>query len=114
MDKSDRRTAVRAWKERKTQPGVFAVRCAPSGQVWVAHSPNLDSQQNALWFALRTGGNPNRPLQDAWREHGEAAFSYEVLERIEDEALTPLGLADLLKARAVHWREALGAQRALG
>jgi hypothetical protein len=114
MDKSSRRQAIRDYKEKKAAPGVYAVRCAATGEVWVGGSRNLDAQQNSLWFGLRTGGHANRPMQAAWTAHGDGAFSFEALERINDEDLTPLGRADLLKARERHWIAALGAKKAVG
>jgi hypothetical protein len=114
MDKQSRRQAIRDYKEKKIAPGVYAVRCAASGEVWVGGSRNLDAQQNSLWFGLRTGGHVNRTMQAAWTTHGEASFSFEALERIDDEDLTPLGRADLIKARERHWLAALGAKKAVG
>ena len=114
MDHARRRQAARDFKERKTAAGVYAVRCASSGEVWVAGSRNIDAQQNSLWFALRAGGHPNKALQAAWTAGAAEGFAFEVLERIEAEDLTPLGLADLVKARELHWRTVLGAARAVG
>src|SRR4051812_5931491 len=114
MDKSSRREAVREFKERKVARGVFAVRCAASGQVWVGGSRNLDQQQNSIWFGLKNGGYINREVQAAWREHGAAALAFEVLELFDDEAMGPVGRADLMKARAAHWRAELGAAKLVG
>jgi hypothetical protein len=114
MDKQSRRQAIRDYKEKKPAPGVYAVHCAASGEVWVGGSRNLDAQQNSLWFGLRTGGHVNRAMQAAWTAHGEGAFTFEPLERIDDEDLTPLGRADLIKARERHWLAALGAKKAVG
>ena len=114
MDKQSRRDAIRDYKERPVARGVFAVRCLPTGQVWVAASRNLDQQQNSIWFGLRAGGYVNREVQAAWNAHGEAAMAYEVLETFDDEDMGPVGRADLAKARAAHWREALGARKLTG
>jgi hypothetical protein len=114
MDKTSRRQAIRDFKEKKVQPGVFAIRCTPSGETWVGAAQNLESQQTRYWFGLRNGGHINRAMQAAWTAHGETAFDFEVLEEIDDEGLTPLGRADLIKAREAHWREALGAKKAAG
>ena len=115
MDKQTRRDLLRDYKERKSVVGVYAMRCVPTGEVWTAGSRNLDAQQNSLWFGLRTGGHHlNRPMQAAWAAHGEAGFSFEVLERIEDEALTPQGVLDHLKTRERHWLATLGAKKAVG
>jgi hypothetical protein len=114
MDKSLRRQAARDFKERKVLRGVFAVRCAAAGQVWVASSRNLEQQQNRVWFALKGGGYINRAVQSAWTAHGEAGFAFEVLETFDDEDMGDLARADLAKARAAHWRNQLGAAKLVG
>ena len=114
MDKANRRDLVRDYKERKVIAGVYAVRCAPSGEVWTAGSRNIDAQQNSLWFGPRNGGHINRAMQASWTAHGDASFSFEVLERIDDEALTPQGVRDRLKVRQQYWQETLGARKAVG
>ncbi len=114
MDKSARREAIRDFKEKKTVAGVYAVRCALSGEVWVAGAPNVEPQHQRHWFGLRIGGHHNRTMQAAWNAHGSEAFSFEILERLDDEDLTPLGRADLIKARERHWLAALGAMKAVG
>jgi hypothetical protein len=114
MDKQARRQAQREFKEREVWPGVYAVRCLATGEVWVAASRNIDSQENSVWFSLRTGGHPNRALQAAWAKYGAEGLAYEVLERIVEPELTPLGLADRSKAQEAHWRATLGAAKAVG
>ncbi len=112
--KEARRDAVRSFKERKVNAGVFAVRCQPTGEVWISASRNLDSQKTSLWFQLKMKGCYTRALQDAWNQHGEPAFAFEVLETVEDDELSPMGLADRLKSLDAAWREKLGAAKALG
>lgn len=114
MNRQNRREAVRAFKERKARAGVFAVRCAPTGEVWVSASRNLDGQRTSLWFQLKMKGCYTKSLQAAWNAHGEAAFAFEVLQEVQDEDLTPAGLADELKRLDADWRARLGAQKALG
>jgi hypothetical protein len=114
MDKQSRRELIRDYKERKIAAGVYAVRCAATGEVWVGGSRNIDTQENATRFGLKTGGHANKPLVAAWRAHGDAAFSFEVIERIDTEEMTPLGVADEIKSRERHWRAALGAMKAVG
>src|SRR5436853_96654 len=65
MDKQSRRQVVRDYKERKVSQGIFAVRCAATGEAWVGKSRNLEQQQNGIWFGLRSGGYVNRVLQAA-------------------------------------------------
>lgn len=113
--KSDRRKElIKAFKEKKPSPGIYALRCRTTGEVWIAPSRNLDAQQNGIWFTLRLGTHPNRQLQSIWNAQGEASFDYEIVERIEDEDLTGYLLDATLKERLQHWREALGAGLAVG
>lgn len=114
MDKSSRREAIRDFKERTVSRGVFALRCSPTGQAWVAVSRNLEPQENSIWFSLRTGGYVNREVQAAWNTHGQDALAYEVLEVFDDEAMTPIGRGDLAKARLAHWMDALSAKKLVG
>jgi hypothetical protein len=114
MDNQSRRQAVRDYKERKVSAGIYAVRCAAAGQSWVGQSPNLDQQQNRIWFALRQGGHPNPALKAAWAAHGEAAFTFEVLEVIEDADLSVYARDSRLKDRSAHWRAGLGATKIVG
>lgn len=114
MDKLSRREAIRDYKDRKPTPGVYAVRCAASGETWVAGAANVETQKTRHWFSLRQGSHMNKALQAAWTAHGEAGLDFEVVETIEAEELTPLGLADLVKARERHWLATLGAKKAVG
>jgi hypothetical protein len=114
MDKEKKRQIARDYKERKVTPGVYAIRCASTGEVWVAPSRNLDNQQNGIWFALRLGTHPNKALQAVWNANGEAAFTFEIVERLEAEDLTPYLLDAALKDRIKHWLAELGAGLAVG
>jgi len=103
-----RRAARAAYKERKAPAGVYALRCAPSGEVWVGQTRDLEKIWNRIAFSLRAGGSPHRALQAAWNAHGEAAFAFGALERLEDEALD-FARQSALNGRAAFWRERLGA-----
>lgn len=109
MTMGHRKDLVREYKERKTRPGVFAVRCVPDGASWIGTSRDLDSQQNGIWFQLRMGNHMNKILQQAWTGQGADAFRFEILEVVEDENAEMIGL--LLKEREAHWREQSGAAK---
>jgi hypothetical protein len=106
---SDRKTAIAAYKERKTIAGVFVIRCKASSQAWVGQTPNLEKIQNRIWFTLRQGSHTCRSLQAAWTAHGPDGLTFGECERLEEEE-TPYIRDALLKERAVHWREELGAE----
>jgi hypothetical protein len=112
VENTRKKEILREYKERKTQPGIFAVRCAPSGKVWVSSATDLSKHPNGLWFQLRLGGFPNRDLQAAWSQHGEVAFTYELLEEITDDNALIIG--ELLKEREAEWRKELAAEKLVG
>jgi hypothetical protein len=111
MKAEDKKAAARAWKERKSEPGLYAIRCAPAALAWVGRASDLGTVRTRIWFALRLGSSPHRALQQAWRDHGEAAFTFETLERIEEEDISPELLALKLRNRLDHWAGALAAQK---
>ena len=89
-------------RKRKPARGIFALRCTATRQVWVEASPNLDASRNGLWFFLRNGLHRNPVLQGAWRTHGEQAFRYEILERLDD-TVAEVTATDLLESRRREW-----------
>lgn len=114
MSKERRRELLAAYKEKKPRPGVFAVRCAATGQVWVQANPNLDTCKNGVWAALRFGGHPNKVLQAAWDAHGADTFVLEEVEALEEKDLSGWELTSKLKSRERHWREVMNATAVAG
>jgi hypothetical protein len=111
--KLSKKEAIKEYKERKPRRGIFAVRCSAVEQVWVGSSLNLDATRNSLWFRFRLGGRQYPDLQQAWNEHGESAFTYEVLEMLKDDVL-PMAVRDLLKEKLNAWAGKLQALTLLG
>ena len=105
-----RKALVRDYRDRKVEAGVYAVRCAASGETWVGATPDLATRQSGLWFTLRHGSHSEKTLQAAWTAHGESSFGFEAIEVIDDGTLGPIGKTSLLKARRIAWIEALGAR----
>lgn len=87
MRTEDRKAAVRAFKERKVECGIYAVRCAASGEVWVGSAVDLSTIQRRLWFTLRQGTSLHRSLQEAWAVQGAEAFDFEIVERLDEETI---------------------------
>jgi hypothetical protein len=106
--KPDRRAVIAAYKERKATTGIFALRCTATGETWVGEALDVDKVFNRLSFSLRGGAHPRRTLQAAWTGHGDGAFAFEVLERLE-AAPSAYTRDAALKERHRYWRERLGA-----
>lgn len=105
-----RKAASTAYKEKKVSAGIYAVRCLPTGQIWVGRAPDLDTIRNRLWFTLQLGDNPHPSLQGAWTEYGADSFSFEVLERIDKSDSAYVRQASL-KQRLAYWSATLGAAK---
>ncbi|HEY8616240.1 GIY-YIG nuclease family protein [Phenylobacterium sp.] len=116
MDRQARRDAIRDYKETKPRCGIFAVRCTPTGEAWVGASKNLDQQQNAIRFSLKTGpgGRLHPDLHKAFREYDAESIAYEILEVIDDEDLGAYGRDSQLKDRLAHWLATLNARKIFG
>lgn len=108
MKSEGRKAAITAFKERKVVGGVYLIRCEATGEAWVGQWPDISTIQTRLWFTLRQGTHPHKDLLDAWRKHGEAEFSFEILQKHNGDA-SPYILAAELKDMAAHWRVKLGA-----
>lgn len=104
----DRKAAKDAYKKRKAIAGIYAVRCAATGEVWVGQVPDLATINNRLRFTLQQGVHPHPGLQRAWSTRGADSFCFEELERLTDEELPYLRQA-ALKERLAYWRAALDA-----
>jgi hypothetical protein len=111
MRTDEKKAARDAYKERKQIAGIYAIRCAPSGEVWVGQTLTLLTIKNRLWFMLTHGRTEMMSLRAAWTTHGPDSLSFEELERIDDEEiLETLYVRDtLLKERLAHWRATLNA-----
>ncbi|MBI1219126.1 MAG: GIY-YIG nuclease family protein [Rhodobacteraceae bacterium] len=108
MDRTARKAASSAWKDRPADAGIYAFRDAQGG-VWVGASPTLGAIENRLRFSLRSGGATDPALAAAWAAAGGEGFVFEVLERLDPD-LVPLARTDALKARVAHWRAVLDAR----
>ena len=87
----DRKAAVAAYRQRKPERGIYAVRCEAAALVWVGRAPDLATIGNRIFFSLRHGGSPHPGLQAAWNEHGAANLRGKSLR---ERAALLIGLAD--------------------
>lgn len=108
MTPSTRKAAVAAYKDRDPAFGIYAVICNATGEAWVASSRHVDTRKNGLWFGLRLGTSPHASLQAAWKEHGEAEFRFEELDRLRPD-FPESSRMDELKTREALWRARLQA-----
>ena len=107
--KTNRKDAIREYKEQKPARGIYAAKRRDTGESWVDAHPNLGAAKNAFWHLLRNDQHTNKELQALYNAHGEAVVEFEIVEEIDGD--TPaLLLRDMLKQRKKHWIEQLGAR----
>lgn len=104
----NKKEMIAEYKNRKPPRGAYVLRFTDGGSSFVDAVPDLDAARNGLLFALRINSHRNKELQAEWDAHGEAAFRYEVLEKLEDD-LEPMVWRDQLKDLKKKWVAKLSA-----
>lgn len=80
----DAKRALKAqYKNRTVIGGVFCIRCDAAGGAWLRATTDLQGSQNRFAFSVSTDLCPEACMADAWKRHGAADFSFEVLETLE-------------------------------
>lgn len=81
--------------------GIYAIRCAASGKIYVGSALNIRTRWNGHRHRLEKGCHHSPKLQNAWRRYGPETFTFEVLEAVSDAAA--------LISREQHWLDITGA-----
>ena len=97
------------YKTMRSEMGVFAFRCVPTGKSYLGWTHDLKGTLNSLRFQLELGSCREKALQEAWRAHGGAAFRVEVLETLpyEKENETKTDYSEELALLCGLWQEKL-------
>jgi group I intron endonuclease len=67
--------------------GIYAITHTASGKQYIGSSNSIESRWSVHRSYLRQGRHHSRYLQYAWNKHGEAAFSFTILEETSEDAL---------------------------
>lgn len=104
---ADRRDELKqAYKEMKTEAGVFQIKNTVNGKALVTATPNLKTMEGKR-FQLRMGSHKNAELQAEWKQFGEDAFEFEVLEALEDKEQGALARQEALRLLEEKWLDKL-------
>ena len=103
----DRKKELRMqWKERKTVAGVFQIKNLKNQKRFIESTRNI-TDVNRQKFMLEYHFHPNRYLQADWNEFGADAFSFEVLEVLEQEPDEYYDVKGTLKKLKEKWVQQL-------
>lgn len=68
-------------------PGIYKIVNSKNGKFYIGSSVNIRKRKHVHFSALKKGNHHSQYLQNAWNKYGESAFTFEVLELCEKEAL---------------------------
>ncbi len=112
-DKTNRRALKRQYLETKTRAGVYLIKNLENGHWLLSGSNNVTAAINRHCFEMKTGKNANRLMNQDWKTFGEAAFSCEVLDRVEFRDEEGFSVEDELASLVLLWREELALEESL-
>jgi hypothetical protein len=69
----------------KTYMGVYKLTNTQNGKIFINASINLKNQESRLFAQLKLGSHPNAILQRDFKQFGQEAFTFEILEQKETE-----------------------------
>ena len=90
MDSSRKKEMLHAYKQRKIEGGVYALRCTATRRCMIDMTTDLAGAKNRFAFSANSNLCPHHLLQADWRTHGADGFRFEVLETLpkkEEESL---------------------------
>lgn len=103
----DRKALIREYKETARPMGVFRVLNTTNGKALIGASLDLPAALNRQRAQLRLGAHPDRQMQSDWKQAGDAAFSFEVLDTLPPKDEPGWDPVPDLEALEALWREKL-------
>ena len=79
------------YKQMKTEMGILILQNKVNNKYLLLPTQNLKGMINRVKFQLKSGGYPNKELQQEWKEFGEDNFEIRILETLDydkDESKT--------------------------
>lgn len=107
MDKVGRKALTQAYKLAFPAMGIFCIRNKMTDKQLIGQSANLNGALNRHRLELRMGTHRNPALMADWRLFGEAAFSFEILEQIEERLPPDFDYASELDRCMAVWQTRL-------
>lgn len=81
-----RKELIKQYKERKIVGGIYRIMNTVNGQFYLNKTKDMQGAKNMFqsYYAMGMCAHPR--LAKAWKEYGEEAFTFEVLEYWEKDA----------------------------
>lgn len=83
MKKLDRKEVINEYKQREVELGIIKIENKITGYSFVDVCNNLYKPFEGIKFQLNLGRFKSKELQKDWKEYGESAFSFEIVEKLK-------------------------------
>lgn len=80
-----RKELIQKYMEIKIEAGIYQIKNLKNNKILVRSTLDLKTMKSTKMMLLSNGFR-NKKLQDDWNLYGEAAFSFEILEVLEEKA----------------------------
>ena len=87
--------------------GIYQVRNLTNGKILIARGLNVHGIINSCKFQLANGSHMNKELQHDFNKLGPHNFAFEIIDRLDPQADTPMDYSDDLKLLEEMWIEKL-------
>ena len=101
-----RKELLQQYKEMKIEAGVYQIKNLKNQKILLKATSDLKTMTGTR-MVLNSGGFRNKQLQDDWNQYGEEAFSFEVLEILEEKTEGFFDKKEELKKLEKKWLEKL-------
>ncbi|MHB8127166.1 MAG: GIY-YIG nuclease family protein [Desulfitobacteriaceae bacterium] len=110
---TDRKKVLRdEYKERKTTGGVYKITNMTNDRYVLQGEINVQRFRSRFEFAQKTGSCVLFKLQNEWSKYGAEAFTFEILEEIEQkDTQTTKEFKEDLKVLEQMWAEKFNSEK---
>lgn len=104
----DRRKELKlAYKQTPPPMGVYQIKSNMNNKIFIGSSMNLHGKKNSYAFQLNANTHYNKELQIDWNTYGSASFSFDILETIKPEELSPDDWREAVSTLEKKWLHTL-------
>lgn len=111
MDRQRKKELQAAYRERRPEMGVIALRCEATGETFLGISQDIHAGFNSIRMKLESGYHPNRHLLELWKQYGQENFTFTVEKTLKYDDPAADHTADLETLREKCMAEEPGAQK---
>ncbi|MDP5273382.1 DUF2087 domain-containing protein [Chengkuizengella axinellae] len=103
---NNRKEAVQTYLDMKKEAGVYQIKNKMNQMIFIGSSMNLKSL-NGRQFELDMGSHPIKKLQNDYNKYGKDAFTFEVLQLLDDKEDENIDKWEALKKLEEKWMNEL-------